>query len=505
MKIDYKKYFSSPHQLFAKKLVWGLIFLLLLFFLVFRPSTDPDLGWHLKTGKLILEKGVPRTDWYSYTMPDYPWISHEWLSDVITYQIFSIAGFLGLSAFFSFLLLITFLLVFFTLPRSFSTELRILLILIAILVSKPVIFSGARIQYITLFGVAFLVYFLLKWREGRFSSKKLFILPFIFLIWVNLHGGFIIGLVLLFLFILLEWIYAFLNRKGFRFFQGKAPVDFKNLKKITVFFLVSLLATLCNPYLYRIYIEIYETFRDKETFNHISEWFSPNFHSANFLYFLAYFLVGVVFLAVSKRKPEFTLGLLTLFFLVMSFRSVRHIPIFAILATSFVAPYIDPLFKVIKKRFKYASFIFFFGLIGFLFVIVPFRIFDTIETSYLKGMYSVEGGYPTLAVEYLKARPLAGNVFNRYGWGGYLLYEGVVDKVFIDGRMPHWEKDGRCVFCDYMLIINVRPGWKEKLEQYEVDWVIINRNSPLDGALRETSNWEFYAGDRYGVVYKREE
>ena len=54
---------------------------------------DPDFGWHVRTGELILQEGVPQQDWYSYTMPDFHWIDHEWLTDVLMYKVYSIYGF----------------------------------------------------------------------------------------------------------------------------------------------------------------------------------------------------------------------------------------------------------------------------------------------------------------------------------------------------------------------------------------------------------------------------
>lgn len=501
-----KKFFFTKGLLKEKtslKRIFFIFFLLLVFFLTFRPSTDPDLGWHLKTGELILERGIPKTDWYSYTMPDYPWIAHEWLSDVITYQIFSVTGLLGLSFFFSLFLTIIFIILYSALPRDIDKEIKIFLILAAILVSAPVIFGGARMQYVTLMGFALLTYFLVKWRAGKISTKKLYWLPFIFIIWANLHGGFIVGLVLLFLFILLEWIRFLLKKKDFVFSQDNISLSFHDLKKATIFFFVSLAATLINPYLYRIYTEIYNTFTDRDAFNNIAEFLSPNFHSPQFLNFLIYLLAIFVLVIIYRKTPDFTLGILTLLFLAMSFRSIRNIPIFTILATLFIVPYIIPFWSAIKKHFRYASAFFFFALIGFFLVVSFFRIFGTIGASFWKELYGVESGYPTVVAEHLKKHPLTGKVFNRYSWGGYLLYEGVADKVFIDGRMAIWKKEGECVFCDYLKIKKIEPGWKKKLDKYKVDWIIIDRNSSLDGALQEDSDWEVYAADLYGIVYKR--
>ena len=72
------------------------VFLVALSFAMAYRIFDPDFGWHLKTGQLILERGVPYTDWYSYTMPDFPWINHEWLTDIFIYTTYNYFGFYSL-------------------------------------------------------------------------------------------------------------------------------------------------------------------------------------------------------------------------------------------------------------------------------------------------------------------------------------------------------------------------------------------------------------------------
>src|SRR3989344_8710901 len=81
---------TKKHQFFLLGLFF--IFLIVLSFFTFSNALDPDLGWHIKTGQLILERGVPYQDWYSYTMPNFPWVDHEWLLDVVMYKIYYYFG-----------------------------------------------------------------------------------------------------------------------------------------------------------------------------------------------------------------------------------------------------------------------------------------------------------------------------------------------------------------------------------------------------------------------------
>ncbi|MFH1856275.1 MAG: hypothetical protein ABH836_03465, partial [Candidatus Omnitrophota bacterium] len=71
----------------------GIIFIILTSILtivvLMRPPWDPDMGWHIRNGQDILRWGVPHGDLFSYTMPGYPWVAHEWLTDVGFYLIYS--------------------------------------------------------------------------------------------------------------------------------------------------------------------------------------------------------------------------------------------------------------------------------------------------------------------------------------------------------------------------------------------------------------------------------
>src|ERR1017187_284523 len=68
-----------------------------LFALTARNVTDPDVWWHLETGQYIAEhKSVPHADPFSYTRAGAPWVAHEWLTDLLLYELLHTTGFGGL-------------------------------------------------------------------------------------------------------------------------------------------------------------------------------------------------------------------------------------------------------------------------------------------------------------------------------------------------------------------------------------------------------------------------
>src|SRR3989344_2267759 len=83
---------------FKPFLPYVLFFILLAgaaFALTFN-SLDPDFGWHVRTGQLILERGIPHQDWYTFTMPSFAWIDHEWLFNVFMYKAYEFLGIHGM-------------------------------------------------------------------------------------------------------------------------------------------------------------------------------------------------------------------------------------------------------------------------------------------------------------------------------------------------------------------------------------------------------------------------
>ena len=161
----------------------------------FFPINNHDIWWHLKTGEHILsEKSIPSTDLYSFTAVGKPWITHEWLAEVIFYLLY-LAGGLNLLIIFKVIIstLISFIFVY-NLGRSESRN-----PLIFILLAAGICLGSYRIFVRPhLFTYLFLSILSVNiFKSGYFERKKiltLIIMPVLFLFWANIHSGFVIGL-----------------------------------------------------------------------------------------------------------------------------------------------------------------------------------------------------------------------------------------------------------------------------------------------------------------------
>jgi len=108
---------------------------------------------------------------------------------------------------------------------------------------------------------------------------------------------------------------------------------------------------------------------------------------------------------------------------------------------------------------------------------------------------------PIAAVEFLKSNRLPGPIYNRYGWGGYLIYQLYPDyRVYIDGRADVY---GDAFFTEAMHVYDGIGNWREPLDKYGVRTVIIDTNVAMSTLLRNDSQWSKVYEDDQAVIFVR--
>ena len=156
--------------------------------------SDGDIGWHIRNGQEILRShSLPSTDSFSSTMNGKPWFAWEWLYDALIGGIYNVSGLNGVVAVSALLIAVTFLTAFRTMLRDGANHLVALLLLL-LAVSASMIHALARPHLVSwLFVVVWFA--VLDREEGNHGStlNRLFWLPVLMLLWVNLHGGFLLG------------------------------------------------------------------------------------------------------------------------------------------------------------------------------------------------------------------------------------------------------------------------------------------------------------------------
>lgn len=449
-------------------------------------ATDPDYWWHWRTGQIIYGTGaVPRVDDYSFTVLGQPWISHEWLTELLIFVLGRGVGYVGVAAFFGLVSALTLGCVYLTCRQHGAQPLTATLLCAwALLMMQPSI--NARPQMLTMLLLALFAFLLTRYQAG--VQRALWALPPLLALWVNLHGGYLIGLVLLGLTLI---------GAAARQFLGWREAALRPLLITTI---LATLASFVTPHgLDALRYPLTYLGRENASLQFVAEWKSPDFHQFLFFPFAAsLLLLFTLGLAQRPLRPTELFWGLTVAF--MALQSVRHIPLYAIIVTPLLAARLGQVPWSLVVRSPRSRDLVRFGL-GVMAVILPLLFL-----SVAWGLSGSSGGarqfartpsavgYPVGATAYLRAAAPPGQLFNEYRWGGYLIAQLYPQRrVFIDGRADPF---GDALVTRYRETVLARPGWRDTLDSWQIGLVLVERDGPLAAALRDDPAWqELYAGD----------
>lgn len=494
---------------FSTQIPFLFIIIIFIIILIIQLPGDPDLGWHLKNGEYLINHQfkIPATDLYSYTMSDFPVVMHEWLTDIIMFFLYKNFGLISLVILYALITAMAFCLV----SQSVKTHLsyQMIAVLIGVVASQPVI--SVRAQMITLLGLALIIFIIYQFKSNT-KSRLIYYLPLVFLIWVNLHGGFSIGLFFIFLFLAIEFFKTLLKKSFNKHkFFFKINIKYKTFKiqelvKLLIIFIISIIATLINPYHLRIYYEVFTTAFDTFAKGFINEWAPLTVTSPMSHHFLIYSGLMALLLIFSFRKIDFTYFLISIIFFLISISSWRHLPFFILISIPYWVYLVEKLsgnrlLSLIKQKWLLIILL----IILIIFINQKLSLYLPIINSPQK--FAQVFGYPYQAIEFLKTYPQGDRMFNDYNWGGYLIWQYPEKKVFIDGRMPSWRLkrstgETQEILKDFVKIRNVQDGWDKLLLKYQIDFTLIYTNSALAWHL-ENQGWQKVYQDNLVVIFKK--
>lgn len=419
---------------------------------------DPDFGWHIRMGQIILKSGIPKSDPLSYTMPSYPFVDHEWLTNLIIAKLYPLASSLGLAAVYATLATSALLIV---IPKGyiFYSLVPLLLATVSILW-----FAGIRPQIETWF---FSAIFIRAISDENLWLRWRFKLPILMILWTNLHGGFPFGIAIILFYLILKT------------FQTQ-----KILKRDVLVLLLTILATFINPYGVRVWWEVWMQMTDPLLRWTINEWM-PIFvdFSAEARFGLLIFSTFSIILVIKyiRKLSPLSLGLFLILGM-LAISSKRHIPLWIIATLPiltltiryFVNDHINKIKVYTSPRFFYL-----FVLVITLVVFVPQAKY-IISRSY---PWMEEFMYPKHALEFVRIMNwLDGEIITKYGWGGYMSWKLPEKKVFIDGRMPSWKwqapkGESDWAFLEYRRLMETGQNIEEIFNKHNITTVIWSLSS----------------------------
>ena len=480
--------------------------LALLVFIVFSMSLTPlrsdnDAWWHLKTGKILFDRDfhLPKNDVFAYTSESVPWHNHEWLSQVLFYCFFRFndssdqAGVRWVIFLKGLVLLSAYLLVFgLCLRETKSVPLAVFVSLWAFLLARRTIYPRPPVfSYLFLAGYLFL---LRETSTGRIGRRWLWILPPLMILWVNLHGGFILGLIVVAAYLFAEAV------RGLR--KKKSILDKTNLMNFSLL-LSCFLCSLVNPYTYHLYFLPARVMGDIGLVRIIPELYSPDFFFTWSFEALIIFLI-IAFSLIKTRIITLEEGLLLVFFMHQGLQHVRHLPLIGIVAAPVCARLLARLDdEYIPKEMKRLSPLIMSGLCLCLAFYTVFNRREGGESfldrnrRYFKGIGFYESNYLVREADFIIANRFSGRMYNQINDAGYLIWRLSPEyhKVFTDSRYDIF--GGRFMRQEQIIQngIDIKrypedATWDELLEKWNVNFILISADAQVNPLLKESGKWK---------------
>jgi hypothetical protein len=339
--------------------------------------------------------------------------------------------------------------------------------------------------------------FLLDHFQKESKLKYIIPMPLIMMVWVNLHAGYFLGLVIIAIYIVVSLIE--LIKVDHLIIESPRVPDLKPILMLCGALGLSILATLANPNGFHILLYPFQTLTSQAMQQFIQEWFSPDFHQLEWQPLIWFILALIGAGMLGKKEISPTKILLTLIFGYSALRSIRFIPLFAIVAIPILAEQIGSIIKI-KSEVKFPSRIF--KWTATILIVVTMLVVTLHFSQVVQGEQKSEAAiFPRAAVDWIEAHQPEGNLFNSYGWGGYIIWRLYPQYlVYIDGRADVY---GDNFIYTYLDVYRAQPGWEQTLGLNGVRLVLVEPESGLASAMRLSINWEIAYEDQMSVIFSK--
>jgi len=511
---------------------WGLpsaadlIFIALLAVLLFTPLSvrllgDAGIGWHIRAGQQIFAtRAIPRVDPFSSSMQGNPWYAWEWLYDVVAGQFEASLGLNGVVWLTAVVIAAVFAATFRLLIRT-GTSLCFALALTLLAIAGSMIHFLARPHVVSwLFTLAWFAILDSTERKSPDRGSQIFsvtrrsalwVLPLLMLVWVNVHGGFVVGFVLLAIFWLgaaWDWFHASGQRIAetlTKIAAGQRTLD------LTLVGLASVAASFVNPFGWKLHAHIYHYLSNRFLMNHIDEFRSPDFHGIAQRCFLVLLMIAVATVATRGRALRLS-GLLTLLFAIYAgLYASRNIPVSSLLLVLVAGPLLagrnPPTLSLARRpsffqrmtnvevRLRGHSWPILAVLVTFLIAANGGRI----GQSTLMAAHFDPHRMPVEAIDHLPQTGALGPILAPDYWGGYLIYRLYpATQVVVDDRHDLYGSD---FFKSYLKLVRAEPGWQEFLRAHPAGCILWPRNTALTSVLAESPRWKQIYSDDTAVLF----
>ena len=480
---------------------------------------DSDTGWHIRDGQLILATHcITRVDPFSATLSGKPWFAWEWLYDLFVGAIEQALGLNGVVFYSAAIIAATFVLaLYFCTRRRASLPVTLLFLVLSLGASAVHFLARPHVLSWLLTVIWFYIIDFAAIDRGQQEVRRFYWLPLLMVLWVNLHGTFVVGFVLL---------GSYLLGLTFEYWtQLDRRRELATLIKSFAFVMVLCAFTsLLNPFGYKLHLHVYQYLSDRYLMNRISEFASPNFHFAAQQCFAFLLLIAITVLAAVRSKLHPARVVTLLFAAFSGLYATRNLPGASLLLTMILAPVASDIISSGESNDAIAgplrrscTWLNSFGarmhrlesqFTGHVWLILGFLVGfwacahgGRLGSAQLINAYFEPKSFPMQAVNVLVEKQVREPIFSLDHWGGYLIYRLYPQNhVFIDDRHDFY---GDAYIQDYLKIILIQQGWEKVLDDKHVNWIVMPTYSSLANVLRLKPGWIVEHEDATGILFHR--
>lgn len=484
-----------------RKIAFALIPFTYLLILLFQQDLAMlgDLGRHLKLGEIVVNcLCIPQTNLFSYTHSDFPIVNHEWLGEVIYYFVASVFGLNGLLVFKILLVITAASLIYSVALKKGSLFWVTVFSLLSITIFSMRFFVLPELFSYLLIGL--FIFLIEKYKESK-KIYLLWILPFLELLWVNMHIYFILGVS----------IYGF-------FFLEKLFHEKRFDKKIILIGTMLIASTIINPSgingaLLPFTFSTNYGFTVEENKSPLTI-LTPSSTNSNMVYtvimqivifeiLVGLFAVGIFLKEQWRNTFHFGNGIMAAF---LGLKFTRCISLFGLLGFIPLVQLFTSLEKKTKNSLEEPLRNIIKGSIMILVsLVVIFHIKGVIEYKILQFTFVPSAEHATA---FMKQTNMQGNIFNNYIIGNYLIYAFYPEKkVYVDARPEAYPA---AFFDEYWRMMADEQFFNEQVEKYNINAVVFNvayedsvRSRPFLFRLLQSLDWVPVYADGTVTIFVR--
>lgn len=461
-------------------------------------NADGDFPRHLAMGEFIMRGGLRQIDAFAYTKQA-PFLTTEWLSQVFLALAHRAGGLAGVAVLCGLVVGLTYAFVLLLLRRAdVDPFLAFAATTAAAVLGSP--HWVARPHIFTFLALSILL--LLSARPRAWWVWALF-----FVIWANLHGGFVLGLALLGALAAGQWLEARLTVDGAvrAEWRGRA-------RSSAVAMAIGTVASMFNPQGPGLLLKIQGILSNDYLLGQTSEFQSVDFHSLyGKLVLLVVLGIMTLFTFRTRRMPLPWL-LVILMTLAGGLISRRNFPLFALISLPLLALDSDlewrklrvPGLERIRRVFADGERIAVLGRWApgwaLLLVLLGLSRGSVAGARLIVADFDPDK-FPVAAVRTAREAGLQGRIFSHEVWSGYMLHAWPEQKIFMDGMTDFFGVD---LMKSYLRMMQLDAGWAEELDGWGIDVVMLKPYTRLAEALEARCDWRVWYEDQTAVIVVRE-